>query len=205
MFLMVVIILYRWSSDPRGRGPENPDWVDSPVPLVMTGGDPYIRALMRTISAAESNTANPYYLLYGGARVQDLSHHPDDCVEIVTGPNLGDCTTAAGRYQFLSTTWHDKAAKYHPHPPGWYAIWGDYDFSPEYQDEVVYYWLIDKSAWGTDLSQQLRQGQLETVLAILSGTWTSLGYGIESNSMSAYLPKIYADMLAEELGQELAQ
>ena len=42
-------------------------WVGHPQPLVMEGGDPYIRALMRTISAAESNTSDPYHVLYGGA------------------------------------------------------------------------------------------------------------------------------------------
>ncbi|HSM82383.1 MAG TPA: hypothetical protein VLS96_11885, partial [Nodosilinea sp.] len=30
-------------------------WVSHPEPLAMAGGDPYVRALMRTISAAESN------------------------------------------------------------------------------------------------------------------------------------------------------
>ena len=35
-------------------------------PLVMEGGDPYLRALMRTISASESNVMRPYHVLYGG-------------------------------------------------------------------------------------------------------------------------------------------
>lgn len=35
-------------------------------PLAMNSGDPYIRALMRTISVSESNDVNPYGLLYGG-------------------------------------------------------------------------------------------------------------------------------------------
>ena len=43
----------------------------------------------------------PYRLLYGGQRVKDLSAHPDKCVRIVNGPNVDDCTTAAGRYQFF--------------------------------------------------------------------------------------------------------
>ena len=32
-------------------------------PLAMVGGDPHVRALMRTISVSESNDANPYGLL----------------------------------------------------------------------------------------------------------------------------------------------
>jgi len=45
----------------------------------------------------------------------------------------------------------------------------------------------------------LREGEVTQVLKLLSGTWTSLGYGIEDNSMSALLPQIYEEMLAEEL------
>jgi muramidase (phage lysozyme) len=33
----------------------------------------------------------------------------------------------------------------------------------------------------------------------LSGTWTSLGYGIEDNAMTGYLPEVYQRMLKEEL------
>lgn len=178
---------------------ESSDWVESPVPLAMKGGDPYIRALMRTISASESNTSEPYALLYGGELVEDLSRHPDICVEIVAGPNLGDCTTAAGRYQFLTTTWEAKAEAYHPAGSGWFGAWRDYSFRPEDQDVVVYNWLSDSSAWGVDISEMLQQGRLDEVLYMLSGTWTSLGYGIETNSMSGYLPQIYQQMLQEEL------
>jgi muramidase (phage lysozyme) len=174
-------------------------WVADPLPLVMEGGDPYLRALLRTISAAESNTDAPYHVLYGGETIPDLSQHPDLCVEIVAGPNIGDCTTAAGRYQFLTTTWAAKAAAYHPHPPGWYAFWTEYSFEPVYQDWVVYNWLNDVNAWGVDIPDLLRQGRLEEVLAMLSGTWTSLGYGIEDNANTPYLAQIYQDMLAEEL------
>jgi len=45
----------------------------------------------------------------------------------------------------------------------------------------------------------LRQERLTDVLRMLSGTWTSLGYGIENNSMSSSLPKVYKKMLREEL------
>ncbi len=167
-------------------------------PLVMKGGDPYIRALMRTITASEANDPQPYTLLYGGDRVWDLSHHPDRCVPIVAGPNVGNCTTAAGRYQFLSTTWEKMAKRYHPGPSG-LLFWKAYSFEPEYQDTVVYAWLSDRQAWGMDISEKLRQGKLKTVLRRLSGTWTSLGYGIENNAMTGYLPGIYQRMLREEM------
>jgi len=167
-------------------------------PLVMYGGDPYIRALMRTISASETNDSQPYSILYGGQHVYDLSHHPDQCVQIVNGPNRGKCSTAAGRYQLLDTTWSELAQRYHPLPSR-FMFWESYSFEPEYQDKVVYAWLSDPQAWGIDLRQLLREGKLEQVRRRLSGTWTSLGYGIETNSMTRQLPKIYQKMLQEEL------
>jgi muramidase (phage lysozyme) len=167
-------------------------------PLVMTEGDPYIRALMRTISFSEANSKRPYSLLYGGQQVNDLSRHPQICVTIVVGPNTGNCSTAAGRYQIINTTWAEIAPRYHPNPSQ-VIFWSSYSFEREYQDIVVYRWLNDPKVWGTDLSKLLRQQQLNEVLRRLSPTWTSLGYGIETNSNTQFLPKIYQKVLAEEL------
>ncbi len=174
-------------------------WVSHPEPLAMAGGDPYVRALMRTISAAESNISEPYNVLYGGQLVPQLNRHPNTCIEIVAGPNQGQCTTAAGRYQFLTTTWQEKARQYHPKASNWFGGLGDYSFDPESQDLVVYHWLRDTSAWNFDIPTALREERLDEVLRRLSGTWTSLGYGIESNSMTARLPRIYESLLKEEL------
>jgi hypothetical protein len=80
-------------------------------------------------------------------------------------------------------------------------FWQFYSFEPEYQDKVVYRWLSDKQAWNIDISKQLRQGKLNKVLRELSSTWTSLGYGIEDNTMTGYLPEIYQRMLKEELAK----
>jgi len=167
-------------------------------PLVMKGGDPYIRALMRTISASEASSKRPYSILYGGKHVQDLSRHPEICVTIVNGPNKGNCSTAAGRYQLINTTWYQIAPKYHPRPMK-LMFWTSYSFEAEYQDKVVYQWLKDNRVWRTDINQLLRQGKLKKVLQVLSPTWTSLGYGIETNSISSSLPRIYQKMLREEL------
>jgi muramidase (phage lysozyme) len=166
-------------------------------PLAMAGGDPYIRALMRTISVSESNDPNPYGLLYGGEHFSEWENHPDRCIKIVSGPNEGNCSTAAGRYQFITSTWQEKAHQYHPKPEGW-LFWQRYSFDPESQDRVLYRWLTDAEAWKMDISTQLKAGQLQTVLQNLSGTWTSLGYGIETNQMSPYLGEMYQKFLKEE-------
>ncbi len=167
-------------------------------PLVMTGGDPYLRALMRTISASESNTPQPYNVIYGGQHIRDLSEHPNRCVKIFMGPNRGNCSTASGRYQFLNTTWAEKASKYHPQPHK-FLLWKNYSFEPQYQDQVLYRWLADRQAWGIDISARLQAGAIDQVLEHLSPTWTSLGYGIEDNVMTKRLPELYEQLLAEEL------
>ena len=169
-------------------------------PLVMKGGDPYIRALMRTISASEASGNRPYSLLYGGEQINDLSHHPQKCVTIITGPNTGNCSTAAGRYQIINTTWYQIAPRYHPKPAKM-MLWTNYSFEAEYQDVVVYRWLNDAKVWGVNIPKLLQQQKLNDVLRKLSPTWTSLGYGIENNSVSSSLPKIYQQILTEELKQ----
>jgi muramidase (phage lysozyme) len=198
LFGIVFLMMHLLDKRPSLWEPDSA--IGANTPLVMRGGDPYIRALMRTISASESNVRNPYAVLYGGEYAADLSKHPDRCVTIVAGPNTGNCTTAAGRYQFITSTWLEEARHYHPDPPT-LLFWQGYSFSPEYQDQVVYRWLNDSQAWGVDLRQSLKKGQINTVLQRLSGTWTSLGYGIEDNANTSDLPKIYRQVLKEELGQ----
>jgi muramidase (phage lysozyme) len=166
---------------------------------MMKGGDPYIRALMRTISASESNVKRPYSVLYGGQHVSDLSRHPQICVTIVNGPNKGNCSTAAGRYQIINNTWYQIASRYHPNPPSQLMFWTSYSFEAEYQDIVVHRWLSDSKFWGFNIPQLLRQNKINDVLKRLSPTWTSLGYGIENNSMSRSLPSIYQRILQDEL------
>ena len=168
--------------------------------LVMTDGNPYIRALMRTISASEARDSDPYTLLYGGKHFSDFSRHPNQCITIVSGPHQGECTTAAGRYQILTSTWLEKVKQYHlKHSK---TLTGtSYSFEPQLQDEVVYAWLKDHHAWGADIAALLEQGKLDRVLQLLSGTWTSLGYGTENNSITPLLSKVYQKVLSEELAQ----
>ncbi|MBO3457272.1 MAG: glycoside hydrolase family protein [Aetokthonos hydrillicola CCALA 1050] len=196
--LLGFVYLFQWYITGSLRSYNDPVFKIRQPPLVMKGGDPYIRALMRTISASEANNNRPYSLLYGGQHVTDLSRHPDICVTISVGPNKGNCSTAAGRYQVINSTWDQIALSYHPKPQQ-LMFWTNYSFEPEYQDIVVYRWLSDSRFWKTNISQQLRQGKLDEVLKKLSPTWTSLGYGIETNSMTQYLPRVYQKVLQEEL------
>ena len=200
-WLAGIVVLIWIVQGMRERLPHQHDIIDTPaysLPLAMSGGNPYIRALMRTISASESDGRNAYALLYGGSHVHDLSQHPDQCLPIEVGVNKGLCSTAAGRYQFLTPTWQEKSNSYHPDPFG-VGESVSYSFLPEYQDEVMYRWLTDHHKWEIDILTLLEEDRAEEVLAHLSGVWTSLGSGIEDNENTPYLPTLYRKFLAEEL------
>jgi muramidase (phage lysozyme) len=199
----------RWDQPSPPQISENPIVEATPVPenspflpLVMTDGDPYIRALMRMISMSESNDARPYTLIYGGTHFNNPRRHPAKCVPIVNGPNVNKCSTAAGRYQMIDTTWELLSKKYHPQQDCVLFVFHcDYSFEPQYQDEVAHAWLSDESAWNMNIPELLKSGKLEKVRKRLSKTWTSLGYGIETNTMTSKLAGIYQQLLAEELGK----
>jgi muramidase (phage lysozyme) len=196
--LLGFVYLFQWYVFGELDPINDPVFKQNNPPLIMTDGDPYIRALMRTISFSESNTKRPYSVVYGGQQVNNLSRHPEICVTIVNGPNQGNCSTAAGRYQVINTTWYDIAPRYHPEPQNM-IFWTNYSFEAEYQDIVVYRWLSDERVWGVDIAEKLRQNKLKDVLKLLSPTWTSLGYGIETNSNTRFLPQVYQKVLKEEL------
>ncbi len=197
--LLAFVCMFQWYIHGSLESNSDPVFQRNLPPLVMEGGDPYIRALMRTISASEANSKRPYSILYGGEHISDLSRHPEKCVTITVGPNKGNCSTAAGRYQVINNTWFRIAERYHPNQPMPMMFWASYSFQPEYQDIVVYAWLNDSREWGVNIPQLLRQGKINKVLKVLSPTWTSLGYGIETNSISSSLPRIYQKLLREEL------
>ncbi|MEA5593097.1 glycoside hydrolase family protein [Rivularia sp. UHCC 0363] len=197
--LLAFVCMFQWYIYGSFEPNSDPVFQKKQPPLVMTGGDPYVRALMRTISASEASSKRPYSILYGGEHVSDLSRHPEKCVRIPVGPNTGNCSTAAGRYQVINTTWFRIASRYHPEQPMPMMFWASYSFEPEYQDKVVYSWLSDSKEWGVNIAQLLREGKVNQVLKTLSPTWTSLGYGIETNSVSSSLPRIYQKVLQEEL------
>jgi muramidase (phage lysozyme) len=167
-------------------------------PLVMKGGDPYIRGLMRMISTSEANDPQPYSLIYGGSRASKLDKHPSKCVTIKAGPNKGNCSTAAGRYQTINTTWYNIARRYKGKQICF--MWKcQYSFAPLEQDKMVYAWLSDKKFWGMDIAQELQAGKVAAVRKKLSPTWTSLGYGIETNVQTSKLDQNFARIMIEEL------
>lgn len=128
-------------------------------------------ALLDTISGTESPG---YDVIYGGSRFTDFSDHPRQRVRIESGPNRGDYSTAAGRYQFTGSTWDEFARKA-----------GVGDFTPNSQDRAA--WALAaqeyKARTGKGLDSALASGEaVGSVGRALSGRWTSLPGGIEETT-----------------------
>lgn len=116
---------------------------------------PQTRALLNTISYAEGTPGESgYSTMFGGGKFDNLSRHPRRVVK--SGPYASD---AAGKYQFLSSTWDEVAKKL-----------GLKGFSPEEQDVAALY-LIDRRG---ALEPHLQGAKFGTVMNKLAPEWASL-------------------------------
>ena len=152
------------------------------------GMDPALmkKALLASIARGESSGYG-YDMMLGGGRISDLSKHPG----VLNSSPYGS-STAAGRYQFLKSTWDEEAKKY-----------GYKDFSPETQDTAA--WNLARDVYsrktGRRLEDDLASGDpktLNNISSTLSGTWTSLPGGPQPNSN--WKDKDFASVYNENLG-----
>jgi len=140
--------------------------------------------LRDTVAATESPG---YNVMYGGSTFDDYSAHPAQYHEILSGPNKGKKSSAAGRYQYLKGTWDEWAPKV-----------GVTDFSPESQDAVFDAHVADvyRRKTGRDIYDDIiaQGGVTQDMMRPLSGTWTSLKGGIEENPIyaSSEMPRLQA-------------
>ncbi len=138
------------------------------------GRDRRVKAFLDTIATAEG-TATPdgYRTQYTGTKFASFQDHPR---EMRCGRRYGKklCSDAAGRYQFLSTTWDRFAKKF-----------GLKDFSPENQDLVAVELIREKGAL-----EDIEAGRLEPAVRKLAYIWPSFrrfGGSVESS-----MPKLEA-------------
>lgn len=142
--------------------------------LAWSDAAPYQKALLNTISGPESG--GRYNVVYGGGTFDDFSHHPNQAVRIQTGPNAGRTSSAAGKYQFLGSTWDQQAKEL-----------GLPDFSPANQDKAAWNLAAQtyKAKTGQDIDSVLQSGDpnaIAQVGKVLSPIWTSLPGGIEQGT-----------------------
>jgi muramidase (phage lysozyme) len=133
-----------------------------------------VKAFLDTIAGAEGTAASDgYHTQYTGTKFVSFSDHPR---EMRCGRRYGKklCSDAAGRYQFLSTTWDRFAKKF-----------GIHDFSPQNQDLVAVELIREKGAL-----EDIEAGRLEPAVRKLAYIWPSFrrfGGSVESS-----MPKLEA-------------
>lgn len=198
----------RQAANPTAAGPDTRHWWEKlykPGPGLLSGSGqqktfdttltPQARGLLDTIAGTESPG---YNVMYGGKRFDDYSHHPGVGNVITSGPNAGQTSSAAGRYQFLKSTW-DEAS----------AATGARDFSPASQDKAGW-WLAQRDynkKTGRDLSADLSSKDPAVragIGAALHGTWTSLPGGIEAGTNDSKFNAALARNTARETGPALS-
>lgn len=154
---------------------------------------PVARALLETIAGPES--AGDYNVIYGGSQFDSYADHPRQYVTITSGPNKGKKSSAAGKYQFLGSTWDDIAERYDIP-----------DFSPANQDLAA--WYLAKEEYrrdtGRDLEADLQAGDLSRVPASLRNQWTSMPGGIEQGINASAFANAYAQHLGQPVTPAVA-
>jgi|SRR5215472_5205287 len=138
------------------------------------------RALLDTISGPES--AGAYNVRYNGAggdaTFDSYGAHPQVKVTIPKGqPYAGSTSDAAGRYQFLSSTFNPLAKQY-----------GYSDFSPVTQDRAAWQLAQDTYAknTGRNLLGDLQSGDTSRVAQALHGQWGTLNMANYSPNLAKY-------------------
>lgn len=139
-----------------------------------------VRAFLDTLAYAEG-TRESYNYIFTFATFQSYSDHPR--VRKCSGRL---CSTAAGRYQYLSTTWDGLAGSM-----------GLADFTPPSQDKAVVE-LIRRNGAYTSVANSANYDNFVRAVNRLNRTWASLPgspYGQPTHSMSN-LWKYYKAALA---------
>jgi hypothetical protein len=121
--------------------------------------DSIVQGVLDRIASGESPD---YSTIYGGQKFSDFTDHPRVYVPIQGDPD-GRKSSAAGRYQFLASTWDAQAKKL-----------GLKDFGPESQDSAA--WDLARTSYlgntGRDLYGDAKAGKVDW--KALAGQWPSL-------------------------------
>jgi muramidase (phage lysozyme) len=120
--------------------------------------DSNVQAFLKMIRAGEGTDGpNGYRMLFGGGLFDSFADHPRRSVTARLG-GKPITSTAAGAYQFLSTTWDDCR-----------RALGLTDFSPESQDRAAIYLIGRRRAL-----DDVRAGRFESAVQKCAKEWASL-------------------------------
>ncbi|MFQ3678892.1 MAG: glycoside hydrolase family 104 protein [Pseudanabaenaceae cyanobacterium] len=123
------------------------------TPMVFPPSSRNLQAFLQVIRYAEgTDSADGYQIAFTGRRFAGLQDHPRT---VHCSGRL--CSSAAGAYQFLETTWDSVAA----------AI-GASDFRPEWQDRAAIELIRRRGAL-----EDIEAGRIETAIAKLAPEWAS--------------------------------
>lgn len=117
--------------------------------------NPNVRKMLDVIAGAEGAD---YNTLFGGGKFNGYGAHPNVRAGFTETTGNKNVTTAAGRYQFLNSTWGKVAKKY-----------GLKDFSPKNQDLAAIALIKGRGALG-----DVMKGDLNKAVGRLGGEWASL-------------------------------
>ena len=121
---------------------------------------PRIRAFLDTIAVTEGTTGpQGYYRQYTNDHFSSFEDHPREMKCGIDRNNEKLCSDAAGRYQFLSTSWDLYA-----------PMVGAKHFGPTYQDRVAIELIREK-----DALEDIEQGRIEEAFRKLYMVWPSFG------------------------------
>lgn len=120
--------------------------------------NPNVRKFLDLISYTEGTQGNGYRTAFGGGRLNSLNDHPRYSKSFKQLNGKTNTTSAAGRYQFLKSTWDGVARQY-----------GLRDFSPHSQDLGAIALLIGRGALAP-----LLKGDWQTAVRKSGREWASL-------------------------------
>jgi len=159
---------------------------------------PQGRALLATIGGPGFESNGTYTQRYNQPDFSDFSKHPNTYGKIESGPDKGLSSNAAGRYQFISTTYADQAKKQ-----------GLTDFKPESQDKAA--WGLAQDAYaraypGRNLAADLSNpAMLPQVANALRTQWSSLPGGRQPGAGMSRFTEAFSANLRAAVAQEQQQ
>ncbi|MFY4261456.1 glycoside hydrolase family 104 protein [Achromobacter xylosoxidans] len=120
--------------------------------------DQRVRRFLDAIGSAEGTDTHGYNTAFGGGKLESLADHPRQLHDFTQTDGTPNKTSAAGRYQFLQSTWDDLAKSLNLP-----------DFGPESQDIGAVELLRRNGALPAVLA-----GDYDTAIKKSGATWASL-------------------------------